>query len=896
MMDFKRLLAQILAAAIVSLNLTAVINAEQLQENVLKGASATESLTDGGGTAPAETALTDENIQGWSGSANCWFVNVMANCSATPYVILDAGAEICINKIVIYSGSKELISSGNTYNGMVQHILRPDTLGRDVAFYFSDDEETWTQASVIYSSATGSYEAPQEAIFRFNEMSGRYLKIEITQGAGNNYNSGAQGFRIREIMGYYSDEEIPEQTPAPSTEPTATPSIYDYDVTTNVLFGLDEDAIYVSGGEITKVTALIDGKRESASGAGDTKWFVEKPTGEDSVAFNLGKNTVISQAVIYTGYNNSTAPDILDSYKVQYYDGAKYVDIPGAKVTGNTAHLAQVSFSPVKSDSFKVVCTTGNRFRIQEIQLTKPEISVDIKLEVEGTNLLITVKVGTDEYVPLILLDGQELTAEGESGEYTAAENNVDFGMHNICATVYDSDGRLINSSETEVFIIDADAILEAINGKSDYDMFAQQLERQEKALKYLGFNVEAYKKISENARRLIYDKLCEADGYTADNAGIMHMIADIEEYTPLCALNGAQTSTDVIYCFDTYSEKYNVETEDYAGLTLEYKEQFGAGMASYMEKNGMFNGCDEIETAYMSCMALVMYNAAYALSLPSVFEKYSSVCEVQTDYIKSSLLNSTLLKLKTKNITDYGDIPAMLKQAYNEVNAGTPSGGSGSGSSGGSGGSVAVSPAVTGKVYTEFVPTETAPQTFNDLELCEWARDAIEYLAKKQIASGMGDGNFYPDNPVTRAEFVKLIVCAFGFYDETAGCSFEDTDLSQWHYRYIASAAKKGIIKGLDEHIFGCNDNITREDMAVIAMRAAIVAGKKLTQGEEAFKDSDEISDYAEEAVGVLSCSGIISGLGNGIFAPKYFTTRAETAVLIYRLIGMEGGNVYDN
>ena len=52
-------------------------------------------------------------------------------------------------------------------------------------------------------------------------------------------------------------------------------------------------------------------------------------------------------------------------------------------------------------------------------------------------------------------------------------------------------------------------------------------------------------------------------------------------------------------------------------------------------------------------------------------------------------------------------------------------------------------------------------------------------------------------------------------------------------------------------------------------------------------FTDFEEVSDYAKEAVSMLAGEGIINGMGDGSFAPKKETTRAQAAKLMYAVIG---------
>lgn len=85
---------------------------------------------------------------------------------------------------------------------------------------------------------------------------------------------------------------------------------------------------------------------------------------------------------------------------------------------------------------------------------------------------------------------------------------------------------------------------------------------------------------------------------------------------------------------------------------------------------------------------------------------------------------------------------------------------------------------------------------------------------------------------------------------------------------------------------MFGIGSNITREDMAVIAYRTAVVCGL-MEDGEResefVFEDDAQISDYAKTAVYRLAEEEIINGVGDDYFAPKSNLTRAQAAKIIY-------------
>ena len=152
---------------------------------------------------------------------------------------------------------------------------------------------------------------------------------------------------------------------------------------------------------------------------------------------------------------------------------------------------------------------------------------------------------------------------------------------------------------------------------------------------------------------------------------------------------------------------------------------------------------------------------------------------------------------------------------------------------------------------------------------------------------SGYPDNTFRPDERVTREQALKMILCALGYEPVSCSGSFSDVDKAAWYASYVGAALQKNIVKGMGENMFGIGKNVTREDFAVMLYRAADSpeCGEKC-----AFADKADISDYAVSAVDYMSFMKYISGYDDGSFKPKKTITRAETAMIIYKLLGGEG------
>ena len=136
------------------------------------------------------------------------------------------------------------------------------------------------------------------------------------------------------------------------------------------------------------------------------------------------------------------------------------------------------------------------------------------------------------------------------------------------------------------------------------------------------------------------------------------------------------------------------------------------------------------------------------------------------------------------------------------------------------------------------------------------------------------------------RAWFVKMLAEAFGITSATEENSFADVETGRWSERYIAAAASNGIVSGIGDGKFAPESVVTRQDAAVMLKRICDKYGISLEGSAKAFADDAKIASYAAESVSLLSGAGVITGFEDGTFRPTSALTRAQAAKIIYGLI----------
>ncbi|WP_438448431.1 S-layer homology domain-containing protein [Gorillibacterium sp. sgz5001074] len=191
-----------------------------------------------------------------------------------------------------------------------------------------------------------------------------------------------------------------------------------------------------------------------------------------------------------------------------------------------------------------------------------------------------------------------------------------------------------------------------------------------------------------------------------------------------------------------------------------------------------------------------------------------------------------------------------------------------------------ALDPSLTAAVYRYGA-------AFDDLGGYEWARMQIESLAASGIIKGTSAAAFSPGEAITRADFMCLLVRALQLHAEPDG-QFDDVEPSDYYDREVGIARKLGIAQGIGDNRFDPGGRISRQDMIVLATRAMKKAGRMLDEPASdlgGFRDSEEVAAYAVNALGQMHKAGIIQG-HNGMIKPNDTATRAEAAVILYRLL----------
>lgn len=500
----------------------------------------------------------------------------------------------------------------------------------------------------------------------------------------------------------------------------------------------------------------------------------------------------------------------------------------------------------------------------------------------------------------LVFVQQKTMQADG-SFSFTYRPTNLTYGNHNVYVTAPDGDVLY-----QYVMFVDSDqntAMLSALNGAEektamlsalqthsylldgikDYDSVCEKLGEEEVIESIAGMIAgESFSNAEEIVTEALSAMVTTVVNHTQDEE---EMVSVLEQYKQSIGLDEKEKKIySELFLKDATSEKDVERAEE---IAKNFLNQNYESTEKFIE-----DFCDTVilerlnaDINYTAVMDIL--NSAKDYLTGFSFDKYEKLTSSQKAYVQQAVADGS----KYTTISE-------LKQVFNDAVTEAPKkkqnnngGGGGGGSySGGNGSGIGVPKVTVGNENAAPIGTVVV---FDDLESVSWAKDAILALHEKKIVSGVGNKKFDPQGLVTREQFATMLMNAFQKLDSSATCNFSDVVPGAWYEKYIASAVAEGIVFGQSDAYFGIGQQISREDMAVMAFRAAQkYAGITEATSEEMFADETDIAAYSKAAVYTLRANGVINGKENNQFQPKNHATRAEAARIIYSLIQL-GGNV---
>jgi hypothetical protein len=177
----------------------------------------------------------------------------------------------------------------------------------------------------------------------------------------------------------------------------------------------------------------------------------------------------------------------------------------------------------------------------------------------------------------------------------------------------------------------------------------------------------------------------------------------------------------------------------------------------------------------------------------------------------------------------------------------------------------------------------------FTDVTADEWFYDSVKFVCENGLMKGVTQDQFDVGSTMDRGMFVTILFRYNGDTSDIYTNQFADVPSDAWFENAVAWAASNGIVNGKSSSTFGANDNLTREQLAVMLYQFAKFNGIDVSTTENAelsgYNDSGCISVWASDAIKWAVENGILQGY-NGLLNPQAPATRGEGAAIIQRFL----------
>lgn len=158
----------------------------------------------------------------------------------------------------------------------------------------------------------------------------------------------------------------------------------------------------------------------------------------------------------------------------------------------------------------------------------------------------------------------------------------------------------------------------------------------------------------------------------------------------------------------------------------------------------------------------------------------------------------------------------------------------------------------------------------FKDVQK-HWSAKYVNAVASKGIINGFGNDQYAPEQTLTKAEFVTMLVKAMDYELSPKGSSFKDVKATDWSNAFVETAKANGVISETGK--FNPNAKITRSEMAVMLANALKLQGEKTSM-------------TSEELIQMVMSQKIMTVDQNGDFRGLATTNRGEAATVIYKIL----------
>jgi hypothetical protein len=180
----------------------------------------------------------------------------------------------------------------------------------------------------------------------------------------------------------------------------------------------------------------------------------------------------------------------------------------------------------------------------------------------------------------------------------------------------------------------------------------------------------------------------------------------------------------------------------------------------------------------------------------------------------------------------------------------------------------------------------------FDDVPDNYWAKPYIDALSSRDLISGFEDGDFKPDQFVTRAQIANIVSRTFDLTSQKESLKFSDVAGDYWARESIDEVVKGGFMSGFPNKTFNPNAPVTRaQALTTLVTGLGLKSPTNAQASLSRYTDATKIPTWATDKVAAATAGNLVVNYPNlQQLNPEQPTTRAELSAMIYQSLANEG------
>ncbi|MCA9373639.1 MAG: S-layer homology domain-containing protein [Candidatus Gracilibacteria bacterium] len=183
--------------------------------------------------------------------------------------------------------------------------------------------------------------------------------------------------------------------------------------------------------------------------------------------------------------------------------------------------------------------------------------------------------------------------------------------------------------------------------------------------------------------------------------------------------------------------------------------------------------------------------------------------------------------------------------------------------------------------------------QTFSDVPSTNPYYSSIEALVASGVLQGYPDGTFKPNQPVNRAEAIKMVLTGIGDKPSNGlyNTGFTDVPLDVWYAGYVFEGALKGIIHGNPDGTFAGSRTVNKAEFLKMTEQAFQVDLSPYQNITGNIAADVPAGTWFTPYVGYAKAVGLIYATVEDTLSPEKLLTRGECAQILHKMMYVKQG-----